>query len=182
MLPEAITTTAGPAAVKALVSSLRWPEKMVIGNLQTGWAFSDGWVIAAYWIAVKPTCIVLFSLCHAILNPNEIARRRDRLLETTEIGELPAWAPTRVKAVTALAAWNIERYNASWVSWIHRPLKLLAVPIAVNFLLDQALNILFTYKLVKTAQLKKLAAIAMQVGLAQTCIHVVTMLAVPRNA
>jgi hypothetical protein len=167
---DVLTTTAGMSTAKQIVAGLKWPEKMVIGNLQTNWALTDGWIILVYFLAVKPTVIILFSLSHAIMNPYEIARRRDVLL-ATEVGKYHLWSQARIRPLVRLFAWNVEKYNSSWVSWIHRPLMLLAVPIAINFLIDTSLNVLFTYKLVKTAQLKKLAAIAMQV-LPATAPHV----------
>ena len=148
------------ANLKWLAENFKWPlEKMTIGQVTTAWVFQDGWILLAYVLLLRPLLVVSYSVCAAIVSPSPGALSVQEADSMEEEGKGPTWTD-RASAIL----WNTEGYNSSWSRILYRPLLLLAVPFAATYIKDVGLNVLFTYKLVKKAQLVNIAAGATEVS------------------
>ena len=100
------------------------PTKLTVHSVSTIWDPSDLWVIPAAYFLVRPALLLIY-----------IARRTVR---DNEWGSWQGWE-------TYMKGYEEE----SQIRFLETPLKTVVVPMAVNYLISQVLNIGFTYKLVR---------------------------------
>jgi len=160
VFPGLSSLLAGSAGNLSL-ASLKVPEKMVIGNMSTSWELSDFWIIPATFLAMKPMLVICYSVCSFMSSRGQKYRSMGMDFVSQKLSEDQGrlgqylWHVRRV-------LWDMEGYTKSWMKTLELPLTLLVAPMAASFMLEQVLNAMHTYKLVKAAPLKKLALVVME--------------------